>query len=171
MLSELRASAVFSSAGRGVARPAPWPNMVLHTALHHGGHFCIPPCRGAGNVRAGTGPGPRFGHRVPKSGPTGWAIPPDPQQPRGGQIPVQGGPWCSTLLPASLPKKRPSCLRKEVQRPSERGVGGAARAARPRGPEAARPTFLSRPPSRSGWAAQAVRPSCLSAGSGKQQDT
>ena len=56
------------------------------------GHFWPPPCRGAGNVRAGTGPGPRFGDRVPKSAPTGWAIPPDPQQPRGGEIPVQGGP-------------------------------------------------------------------------------
>ena len=61
-----------------------------------------------------------------------------------------------------------SCLRKEVQRPSERGVGGAARAARPRGPEAARPTFLSRPPALCGWAAQAVRPSCLSAGPRKK---
>ena len=53
----------------------------------------LPPSRAsAGNVRAGTGPGPRFGHRVPKSVPTGWAIPPDPQQARGGEIPVQGGP-------------------------------------------------------------------------------
>ena len=62
------------------------------TPLGHEGHFWPPPCRGAGNVRAGTGPGPRFGHRVPKSVPTGWAIPPDPQQARGGEIPVQGGP-------------------------------------------------------------------------------
>ena len=62
------------------------------TPLGHEGHFWPPPCRGAANVRAGTGPGPRFGHRVPKSVPTGWAIPPDPQQPRGGEIPVQGGP-------------------------------------------------------------------------------
>ena len=62
------------------------PACVMRATFGH------PPCRGAGNVRAGTGPGPRFGHRVPKSVPTGWAIPPDPQQPRGGQIPVQGGP-------------------------------------------------------------------------------
>ena len=54
----------------------------------------LPPSRvRAGNVRAGTGTGLRFGHRVFKSAATGWAIPPDPQQARGGQaIPVQGGP-------------------------------------------------------------------------------
>ena len=66
--------------------------IIPGTHLDREGHFWPPPCRGAGNVRAGTGPGPRFGHRVPKSGPTGWAIPPDPQQARGGEIPVQGGP-------------------------------------------------------------------------------
>ena len=78
----------------GGADPAPSiaVRTILATHLGHGGHFRPPPCRGAGNVRAGTGPGPRFGHRVPKSGPTGWAIPPDPQQARGGEIPVQGGP-------------------------------------------------------------------------------
>ena len=65
---------------------------VQGTDLGHGGHFCTPPWRAAANVRAGTGTGPRFGHRVPKSGPTGWAIPPDPQQARGGQIPVRRGP-------------------------------------------------------------------------------
>ena len=63
--------------------------IILATHLGHGGHFCTPPWRAAANVRAGTGTGPRFGHRVPKSGPTGWAIPPDPQQARGGQIPVR----------------------------------------------------------------------------------
>ena len=52
-------------------------------------NFLAPSRASAGNVRAGTGTGPRFGHRVPKSGPTGWAIPPDPQQARGGQIPVR----------------------------------------------------------------------------------
>ena len=71
---------------------APWRSFALGTHLGHDGHLWPPPCRGAGNVRAGTGPGPRFGHRVPKSGPTGWAIPPDPQQARGGEIPVQRGP-------------------------------------------------------------------------------
>ena len=39
-------------------------------------NFLAPSRASAGNVRAGTEPGPRFGHRVPKSGPTGWAIPP-----------------------------------------------------------------------------------------------
>ena len=63
--------------------------IIPGTHLDHEGHFWPPPCRGAGNVRAGTGPRPRFGHRVPKSGPAGWAIPPDPQQPRGGEIPVR----------------------------------------------------------------------------------
>jgi hypothetical protein len=57
-------------------------------------------------VRAGTGTGPRFGHRVFKSAATGWAISADPQQARGGKIPVQGGPWCSTRLPARLTKKQ-----------------------------------------------------------------
>ena len=52
-------------------------------------NFLAPSRASAGNARAGTEPGPRFGHRVPKSGPTGWAIPPDPQQARGGQIPVR----------------------------------------------------------------------------------
>ena len=84
--------AVFSSAVSGRRGPSPWPNMVLHTALHHGGRFCTPPCGGAGNVRAGTEPGARFGRADSPGAPTGWAIPPDPQQPRGGEIPVQGGP-------------------------------------------------------------------------------
>ena len=75
----------------GGADPAPSipVRIILGTHLGHEGHFWPPPCRGAANVRAGTGPGPRFGHRVPKSAPTGWAIPPDPQQARGGQIPVR----------------------------------------------------------------------------------
>ena len=84
--------AVFSSAVSGHGGPMPWPNMVLHTALHHGGHFCTPPCRGAGNVRAGTEPGARFGRADSPGAPTGWAIPPDPQQARGGKTPVQGDP-------------------------------------------------------------------------------
>ena len=82
-----------------ISRPCRWAQKLTYkvrktrsTPLDHEGHFCTPPCRRAGNVRAGTGPGPRFGHRAPKSGPTGWAIPPDPQQARGGEIPVQGGP-------------------------------------------------------------------------------
>ena len=62
------------------------------TDLGDGGHFCSPPCRGAGNVRAGTEPGARFGRADSAGAPTGWAIPPDPQQARGGKIPVQGGP-------------------------------------------------------------------------------
>ena len=62
------------------------------THLGHEGHFWPPPCRGAGNVRAGTEPGARFGRADSPGAPTGWAIPPDPQQPRGGEIPVQGGP-------------------------------------------------------------------------------
>ena len=49
------------------------------------GHFCTPPCRGAGNVRAGTEPGARFGRADSPGAPTGWAILPDPQQPRGGE--------------------------------------------------------------------------------------
>ena len=82
----------FLPLGGASAAPSMAVRIIPGTPLHHEGHFWPPPCRGAGNVRAGTGPGPRFGHRVPKSGPTGWAIPPDPQQARGGEIPAQGGP-------------------------------------------------------------------------------
>ena len=63
--------------------------MVLKPSWGPTWNFLAPSRASAGNVRAGTGTGPRFGHRVPKSGPTGWAIPPDPQQARGGQIPVR----------------------------------------------------------------------------------
>ena len=63
--------------------------MVLKPSWVRTWNFLAPSRASAGNVRAGTGTGPRFGHRVPKSGPTGWAIPPDPQQARGGQIPVR----------------------------------------------------------------------------------
>ena len=79
----------FSPAVSGARRPNPWRSFVLGTPLHHGGHFCTPPCRGAGNVRAGTEPGARFGRADSPGAPTGWAIPPDPQQARGGEIPVR----------------------------------------------------------------------------------
>ena len=82
----------FLPSGGANGAPSIPVRIILGTHLGHEGHFWPPPCRGAGNVRAGTGPGPRFGHRVPKSGPTGWAIPPDPQKARGGETPVQGGP-------------------------------------------------------------------------------
>ena len=67
----------------------PPDRMVLKPPRERTWNFLAPSRASAGNVRAGTGTGPRFGHRVPKSGPTGWAIPPDPQQARGGQIPVR----------------------------------------------------------------------------------
>ena len=50
--------------------------------------------RGRKRQRAGRSAAqPRFGRADSPGAPTGWAIPPDPQQPRGGEIPVQGGPW------------------------------------------------------------------------------
>ena len=76
----------FSFRWAGPTRPR---TMVLKASWVRTWNFLAPSRASAGNVRAGTGTGPRFGHRVPKSGPTGWAIPPDPQQARGGQIPVR----------------------------------------------------------------------------------
>ena len=62
-------------------------------------------------VRSGAAVGrPLVGRRASPGAATGWGIPPGPQQARGGEILVQGGPWCSTLLPASLTKKRPPYL-------------------------------------------------------------
>ena len=50
--------------------------------------------RGApgGNVRGAAVGRPLVGRRASPGAATGWAIPPDPQQARGGKIPVQGGP-------------------------------------------------------------------------------
>ena len=59
-----------------------------------GATFGHPPAEGPGTYARERDPGrgSATSHQVPKSGPAGWAIPPDPQKARGGEIPDQGGP-------------------------------------------------------------------------------
>ena len=63
------------SAVSGRPGPIPWRSFVRSTPLHHGARFCTPPCGGAGNVRAGTEPGARFGRADSPGAPTFFSGP------------------------------------------------------------------------------------------------
>ena len=55
-------------------------------------NFWPPRHPAGGNVRGAAVGRPPTGRPASPGAATGWAIPPDPQQARGGEIPVQGGP-------------------------------------------------------------------------------
>ena len=77
----------FRWAGRAAPR-----TMVLKPARARTWKILPPSRASAGNVRAGTGTGLRFGHRTSSKvllPPAGWVIPPDPQQPKTGGILVR----------------------------------------------------------------------------------
>ena len=79
----------FFSHRTGRTAPGTW---VYETPWVRTWKILAPRHPGAGNVSGRAVRQPPFGRADSPGAPTGWAIPPDPQQARGGEIPVQGGP-------------------------------------------------------------------------------
>ena len=71
------------------AGPPPPRTWVYETLRQRTWKILAPRHPGAGNVSGRAVRQPPFGRADSPGAPTGWAIPPDPQQARGGEIPVR----------------------------------------------------------------------------------